>query len=223
MKRFILAFDVFGTLIDTSGVLDPLAVLLGDKALPFMNLWRTKQLEYTFRRGLMKRYVDFSICTKQALEYCCLYFQHSLTVSQKKALMDEYNLLPAFPEVKEGLMELREDAHRLYAFSNGSAKMVSALLGNAHLDELFDGVVSVEDIFMFKPSPLVYQHFNDKTKSDKSDTWMISGNAFDVIGAMSYGMRAVWVKRTQQMIFDPWDLEPTATVAHIGALKSVLH
>lgn len=223
MKHFTLAFDVFGTLIDTSGILGSLHVLCGDKALPFMELWRAKQLEYTFRRGLMNKYVDFSICTHEALEYCCLYFQKTLSTSQKAALMNEYNVLPAFPEVKEGLNELHGDSHRLYAFSNGSAKMVAALLRNASLEELFEGVISVEDVSMFKPSPLVYQHFNNKTQSNKSNTWMISGNAFDVIGAMDYGMRAVWVKRSQQMVFDPWGLEPTATVAHIGALKSVLY
>ena len=222
MKHYILAFDVFGTLIDTSGVLGTLTGLLDDKARPFMDLWRSKQLEYTFRRGLMNRYVDFSICTSQALDYCCLYFQQPLTAIQKDDLMKAYATLPAFPEVREALRELRQDKHRLYAFSNGSAAMVSALLRNAHLVELFDGVVSVEDVSMFKPSPLVYQNFNHKTQSDKSDTWMISGNAFDVIGAMHYGMRAIWVQRTPQMVFDPWGLEPTATVKDIAALKSAI-
>lgn len=222
MKRFTLAFDVFGTLIDTSGVFGALAPLVGDQALPFMELWRGKQLEYTFRRGLMNKYVDFSICTRQALDYCCLHFLRPLSDLQKGALMDEYSKLPAFPEVQQSLKVLQGDRHRLFAFSNGSARMVSTLMRNANLDGLFHGVVSVENVSMFKPSPLVYQHFNDVAKSEKTDTWMVSGNAFDVIGAMDYGMRAIWVKRSPKMVFDPWGMEPTATVSHIGELKEVL-
>ena len=77
--RYTLAFDVYGTLINTSGVFSSLEQLIGEKAKPFMDTWRNKQLEYSFRRGLMKKYKDFSVCTRDALEFCCKSFKIELS------------------------------------------------------------------------------------------------------------------------------------------------
>lgn len=217
--KYTIAFDVYGTLINTSGVFNSLEKMIGEKAKPVMNTWRNKQLEYSFRRGLMNKYVDFSVCTKDALEFSCKTFKVSLTDSQKIALMNEYKVLPAFPDVKEGLQKIKEDGHKLYAFSNGSANAVSNLLINAEIINLFDGVVSVEDVQVFKPSPLVYKHFNDKTNSTKIDSWLISSNPFDVIGATAYGMNTAWVQRSQESIFDPWGIEPTTIINGITELS----
>ena len=88
--KYTLAFDVYGTLIDTSGVFNSLDQMIGDKAKLFMNTWRNKQLEYSFRRGLMKKYTDFSVCTKDSLEFCCKMFRTDLTNGQKGALMNDF-------------------------------------------------------------------------------------------------------------------------------------
>ncbi|SDW09931.1 2-haloacid dehalogenase [Lutibacter oricola] len=220
--KYTLAFDVYGTLINTSGIFNSLEKMIGDKAKPVMESWRNKQLEYSFRRGLMNKFVDFSVCTKDALEYSCKTFKVNLSDAQKSALMDEYKVLPSFPDVKKGLQKLKEDGHKLYAFSNGSANAVSNLLINAEIINYFDGVVSVEDVKMFKPSPKVYEYFNKQTKSNKSDSWLISSNPFDVIGATSYGMKTAWVQRSPDAIFDPWGIEPTAEIKNISELSSKL-
>ncbi len=217
-----LAFDVYGTIINTSGVYDLLESFTGERAKAFMEAWRNKQLEYSFRRGLMNKYADFSICTKQALEFCCLAFQINLSTGEQEALLEEYKVLPAFADVAAGLQSLREAGYKLYAFSNGSVSAISGLLKNANLMEYFHGIVSVEDVKMFKPSPLVYGHFNKKTNSAIPDSWLISSNPFDVIGAISYGMRSVWVQRSSESIFDPWGVEPTAIIEKISDLHSVL-
>jgi len=217
-----LAFDVYGTIINTSGVYDLLETFMDKNAKPFMDAWRNKQLEYSFRRGLMNKYADFSICTKQALEFCCLTFQIELSSGQKAALLEEYRVLPAFPDVQAGLQNLRESGYKIYAFSNGSESAISGLLKNANIMEYFHGIVSVEDIKMFKPSPLVYAHFNKKTNSAIPDSWLISSNPFDVIGAISYGMRSAWVQRTPEAVFDPWGVEPTTIINKITDLKSAL-
>jgi len=156
-------------------------------------------------------------------------FKINLSDIQKSALLDEYKVLPSFPDVKDGLLKLKEDGHKLYAFSNGSVITVSNLLINAEIINLFDGVVSVEDVEVFKPSPLVYKHFNDKTNSTKSDTWLISSNPFDVIGARAYGMEAAWVQRTADSIFDPWGnssldepIKPTTIINSIKQLSTKL-
>lgn len=221
--KYTLAFDVYGTLINTSGVFTSLEKIIGDKAKLVMDTWRNKQLEYSFRRGLMNKYVDFSVCTKDALEYSCKTFKVNLSDVQKSALLNEYKVLPSFPDVKQGLQKLKEDGHKLYAFSNGGANAVSNLLINAEIIDLFDGVVSAEDVKMFKPSPLVYEHFNKKTNSNKSNSWLVSSNPFDVIGATAYGFKTAWVQRTQESIFDPWGIEPTTIINSIKELATKLN
>lgn len=217
-----LAFDVYGTLIDTSGVLQTLEDCIGSEAPSFIKVWRNKQLEYSFRRGLMHTFVDFSVVTREALAYCCLLLKQPLDSNQIQRLMDAYKVLPAFEDVAAGLQGLPSKNFEKYAFSNGSAIAVSTLLENANITTLFDGVVSVEKIKMFKPSPIVYQHFNDSTDSKKENTWLISGNTFDVMGAISYGMKGVWVRRSADAVFDPWGITPTAIISNLEKLKHIL-
>jgi len=219
---YTLAFDVYGTLINTSGVYNSLKKLIGDDTQSFMELWRNKQLEYSFRRGLMNRFVDFSIVTKEALIYCCKSFKIDLDENQQAQLMNTYKILPAFSDVENALAQLKESKHHLFAFSNGSHQAVSGLLKNSGIMHYFDGVVSVENTKMFKPSPIVYKHFNTSTNSKKSESWLISGNPFDVIGAKSYGMQSVWVQRSSNTVFDNWDIEPNAIVNNLNELYQVL-
>ena len=150
-----LAFDVYGTLINTSGVFTSLQQMIGAKAKQFLTTWRDKQLEYSFRRGLMNKHVDFSVVTKQALDYTCMAQRVDLSPSQRTALMEEYKVLPAFPDVVPALEQLQNSDLQLYAFSNGSTRAVSGLLENSNIIQWFDGVVSCEDVKMFKPNPVV--------------------------------------------------------------------
>ena len=217
-----LAFDVYGTLIDTSGVFDTLQDMIVERVTPFMNRWRSKQLEYSFRRGLMDRHTDFSVCTKDALTYCCSSMRIDLTPKQKETLLDEYNVLPAFSDVKQALRDCRNAGHRTYAFSNGSKSAVEQLMNHAGINELFNGIVSTEDVQMFKPSPVVYQHFIKTSGATKESAWLISGNTFDVIGAASFGMKTAWVRRSDDMTFDPWEYEPTAVIGNLTELRTAL-
>ncbi|WP_271767536.1 haloacid dehalogenase type II [Aquimarina algiphila] len=222
MTTYTLAFDVYGTLIDTSGIFHSLEKMVGKATKVFMNTWRLKQLEYSFRRGLMDDYVDFSICTREALEYTCLDLDIKLTLNQKISLMKEYTTLPIFPDVLDGLQLLKETGYKVYAFSNGSSLAIKNLIDTAQIATFFDGIVSVEATKTFKPSPVVYRHFNTQTNSTPDNSWLISSNSFDVIGAISYGMRSVWVQRSSTSIFDPWNISPTATITSIKDLNKVL-
>ncbi|WP_117884537.1 haloacid dehalogenase type II [Aureibaculum luteum] len=220
--KYTLAFDVYGTLINTSSVFNSLEKMIGDQATVFMETWRYKQLEYSFRRGLMEAYTDFSECTNDSLEFCCQLYKTDLSKKQKSILMNEYSVLPTFPDVAKGLKDLKQAGHKLFAFSNGSEKSIIKLLTNAKIIDLFDGIVSVEKIETFKPNPLVYSHFNTETNSSKSDSWLISSNPFDVIGALSYGMRSAWVQRSPDAVFDPWGIEPTTIIHKLTDLASQL-
>lgn len=217
--KFTLAFDVYGTLIDTSNVFNTLEALMGEKATAFNNSWRNKQLEYSFRRSAMNAHVDFSVVTKQALNFCCQLHNVELSEQQQMDLMNEYKVLPAFPECKQALSELKSAGHRLFAFSNGSNNAIFQLLTNAKILDLFEGFVSLEDIPTFKPNPHGYAYFNHKTNSTKENSWMISGNSFDVIGAANYGMRTIWVQRSEKNIFDPWEVEVDMVVGDLGGIE----
>ena len=211
-KNITLAFDVYGTLIDTNGVVDLLKKMVGDKAKLFSQTWRDKQLEYSFRRASMMNYVSFSVCTTQALEYTCLYYKEDLTQKQKDELLAIYKVLPAFDEVEEALTILKEEGYSLYAFSNGQSTAVELLLENAGIKNLFLGIVSADDIKVFKPSPGVYAHFLRTAKVKGEEAWLISSNPFDVTGSISAGMKSAWVKRSSESLFDPWEIQPTVTV-----------
>ena len=214
----VLAFDVYGTLIDTQGVVTKLREYVGGQAEDFSRLWREKQLEYSFRRGLMRSYETFGVCTSQALDYTSAYLDVGLTTDQRAALLAEYRGLPAFDDVKESLVGLRADGHSLYAFSNGTADAVETLLEAAGIRNLFDDVVSVDDRQTFKPNPDVYEHLLNATATSAGEAWLISSNPFDVIGAVSCGLRSAWVRRSSKSIFDPWGIDPTLTIASLGEL-----
>ena len=213
-----LAFDVYGTLIDTHGVLTALETLVGDKAKAFSTTWRDKQLEYSFRKGLMQNYETFAVCTSQALDYTCTFYTVDLSDEQKKELMGIYRVLPPFADVKEGLSNLKASGFRLFAFSNGAADALEALLTNAGIRDMFLGVVSVDEIKSFKPNPGVYSHFLRQSEATGGDAWLVSSNPFDVIGSISAGMKSAWVQRSADAIFDPWGIEPTITVSSLTEL-----
>ena len=217
-----LAFDVYGTLIDTHGVVVMLGKHVAEKAPEFSRTWREKQLEYSFRRGLMQNYENFATCTSHALDYTCAYFRAPLSPKDKQELLDAYQVLPAFDDVKEGLSRARQYGFRMFAFSNGSAAAVEALLENAGIRDLFVDLVSVDEMKSDKPNPGVYSHFLRRAGACGADAWLISSNPFDVIGAISSGMRAAWVKRSPDALFDPWGVDPTLTVTSLLELAEAV-
>lgn len=214
-KNITLAFDVYGTLIDTNGVVDLLKTMVGDKANSFSQTWREKQLEYSFRRAAMINYVSFAVCTSQALDYACAYYKELLTQGQKNSLLSIYKVLPAFEEVKSALTILKEEGYHLFAFSNGQSSAVENLLDNAGIKDLFLGIVSVDDIKTFKPSPGAYAYFLRSANVQGEEAWLISSNSFDVTGSISAGMKSAWVQRSPDVLFDPWEIKPTMIVNSI--------
>ena len=218
-----LAFDVYGTLINTNGVQVLLEKFIPNKANIFSQTWRDKQLEYSFRRGHMQNYVGFEVCTAQALEYACKFHDVELSSKQKEELMAIYAILPSFDDVKPALERLKQKGFRLFAFSNGKKAAVEKLLINAGISELFLDVVSVDDIKTFKPSPAVYGHFLRSANVKSNEAWLISSNPFDVTGAISAGMKAAWIQRSSKAIFDPWEIQPTITVDSLTQLAKQLN
>ena len=217
------AFDIYGTLIDTRAVAKLLASWIGKEAAAVFSLrWREKQLEYSFRRGLMRQYKTFGECTLESLEYTNQLLSANLSDAQKEELMALYGKLPAFGDVAKALSELKSMGARRLAFSNGSEQAVSGLLNHANLMVLIDSIVSVDDIKTFKPNPDVYDYLIKSAACDRSGVWVVSSNPFDVIGSEAAGLRAIWLKRDTQAIFDPWGIQPSLVVNSLSELVSLV-
>jgi len=219
--KITLAFDVYGTLVDPSGMAKHLADELGTKASEFADCWREKQLEYSFRRGLMGNYADFSICTSDALNFTCQRFKTAISAERRSELLRLYQHLPPFDDVMPALHSLRH-TFRLFAFSNGTRNAVDTVLSNAKILDFFEGIVTADDVRSFKPDPVVYSHARRATKTWSSPFWLVSSNPWDVIGARSAGLSSAWIQRSEEKIYDPWGIEPDITVRSLIDLHAAL-
>ena len=181
-----LAFDVYATLINTYGMVDLLQRYIGDdKAVPFATMWRDKQLEYSFRRSMMNRYEPFYTCTGNALDFCIEAFDVSMTHDQRFSLIKRYQNLPVFKDVVNALKSLnKRDDLQLYALTNGPLVEVEKLFEDVQINQYFKDIISADEIKKYKPDPAIYQHFLDRTGAKAKDSWLISGNSFDVMGRL---------------------------------------
>ncbi|MCC5913750.1 MAG: haloacid dehalogenase type II [Balneolaceae bacterium] len=219
-----LAFDIYGTLINTNGVRKEIGKIVRDDELTerWLSLWRQKQLEYSFRRAAMDLHTEFSTVTEEALMFCYSSFGRTPSQSEIKRLMNRYAALPAFSDAAKTISLLKDRGYRITAFSNGSKEAVTGLLKRSGLLPHFELVVSTEGASMFKPSPTVYRHFNDLSGSEPAETVLISGNSFDVIGALNAGWKSVWVRRDPSTQFDSWGGEPNGVVNGLDELPELL-
>jgi 2-haloacid dehalogenase len=221
-KMPVLAFDVYGTLIDPLGMEAHLQETFGERAKEATALWRSKQLEYSFRRALMRKYVNFDVCTAQALDFVTAQLGIPLAEQEKRRLLAEYLRLPAYPDVAAGLKTLQKQGFRMVAFSNGTERSVRALLKEAVILERFSGIVSVDPLRTFKPNPAVYEHLAKHVRRPKKSIWVISSNSFDVIGAKACGLRAAWVQRDPKVVLDPWGFSPDLVLHSLEELPGKL-
>lgn len=217
-----IALDIYGTLVDPLRIDEHLEPIAGERASELSALWRQKQLEYTFRRALMGEYEDFGVCTRQALVFAARYFGVELSAAQISDLLEKYRNLPPFPDVARGLEELKAAGHTLVAFSNGLEDTARTLLRNAGILEHLGGVISVDDIGSFKPDPEVYYYLARRLGRPGEEVWLVSSNPFDVIGGKNAGLKAAWIKRSPEAVFDPWAIDPDLTVGELEQLSARL-
>ncbi|MHB8644700.1 MAG: haloacid dehalogenase type II [Thermomicrobiales bacterium] len=211
-----IGFDVYGTLVDPLEMERHLRALVGGQAGPFAARWREKQLEYTFRRGLMRQYASFDVCTDQALQYVIAALGVDVSAADQMRLLEQYRRLQAFPDALPAIARLKAAGHTVVTFSNGVEATVRALLDHAGILPYLDDVISVDDLRTFKPDPAVYAYLARRANRPVAETWLVSGNPFDVIGAKAAGLRAAWIRRNPEAIFDPWGIEPDRIVADLA-------
>jgi 2-haloacid dehalogenase len=218
----VLAFDVYGTLIDPFHMEEHLRPAFGQRAREASEMWRGKQLEYSFRRALMKKYQDFNHCTAQALRFVCAQLGTTLSEETQKDFMSQYLKLPAYADVPAALESLAARGFQIVACSNGTESAVRGLLEYAGVLPRFSAIVSTDRIRTFKPDPAVYEYLAAETRAPKEKVWMISSNPFDVIGAKACGLRTAWVRRDAKHAFDPWEFQPDVVVPSLHQLGDEL-
>eukprot|EP00127_Corallochytrium_limacisporum_P005429 Clim_evm41s204 gene=Clim_evmTU41s204 len=212
MTRPVLLFDVYGTLINTHGLLTTLQSWLGEEAGKSFSLaMRRYQLEYSWRRSLMGRYEDFPKVTKHAILHANNELQAGLSTDQIQQLVAGYATLPAFEDSLGGLKMITDAGFQCYAFSNGTQAALEKILSHANVRQYLIDVISCDEIKRYKPDPVTYQHACRRVGMKMSQTWLISCNNFDVLGAMNSGLSSAWIRRDPSAVMDPWDMEPTYT------------
>jgi len=203
-----IGIDIYGTLVDPLEMNVHLRPLAGAAAEKLAELWRTKQLEYTFRRASMGKYENFDVCSRQALVFAFESFQIGLSTEDRERLIEQYQSLRPYPDVVSGLQKLKNAGYQAVAFSNGVEATVRNLLRRAEILPHLQGIVSVDDLRTFKPDRRVYFYLAQRLGCPVNHTWLVSSNPFDVIGAKSVGLRAAWIKRKAELVLDPWNIHP---------------
>ncbi len=188
-----LVFDAYGTLFDVHSVVALCEELWPGRGAQLSQLWRTKQLEYTWLRSLMGRYEDFARVTEAGLRYACAALQLPYDDAKRDRLLRAYRHLETFPEVTEALRKL--GGIKLAILSNGAPAMLRDVVSNSGLGELIPDVLSVDELRIYKPAPQVYRLAVDRLGAPAPAIGFVSSNGWDAAGAKSFGFRTFWVNR----------------------------
>ena len=214
-----IIFDAYGTLFDVNSAAEKCKNKIGDKWEPFANYWRTIQLEYTWLRSLMNRHEDFWQVTEDSLDKSMKIFK--INASMKNELLDLYRVLSTFPEVSETLKILKEKKYKLAILSNGTPSLLKELVSSNNLENIFDDVLSVEEVKTYKHHPNVYSIPIKKYQIEKNQFAYLSANSWDVSAAGNFGFNAVWVNRNKN-IFDNLDYKPITEINNLSDLNNLL-
>jgi 2-haloacid dehalogenase len=190
-------FDAYGTLFDFNSAVMRCRDDIGDAADRLSDIWRQKQLQYTWLRSLMGRHADFWQVTGEALDFALAAVAID-NADLRQRLMALYRELDTFPEVTDVLSRLKQGGMQTAILSNGAPDMLSAGVDAAGLTDLLDQVLSVEDVGVFKPDPRVYQLAVDRLGIAPEAICFMSSNGWDAVGAAAFGFRVVWVNRYKQ-------------------------
>ncbi len=188
-----IVFDAYGTLYDVQSVAD-----VTEDAFPgygdiITQVWRIKQLEYTWLRSLMRRYEDFSVVTRESLAYTlrCLGLKYDEQAFAR--IMDKYLHLDLYPDALDALTAMKD--LKLAILSNGSPDMLGALVKNSGLDRMLDASISIDSKKIFKPSPDAYTLIESTLGIPPHEVLFISSNPWDVCGAKAFGLNVAWIER----------------------------
>ena len=192
-------FDAYGTLLDFNSAVMRCADEIGDDAAKLSDIWRQKQLQYTWLRSLMGTHADFWQVTGEALDFSLAALGIDNPPLREK-LMALYRELDAFEEVPKTLARLKQGGMKTAILPNGAPEMLDAAVRANGLEDLLDDVQSVEDVGVFKPDPRVYQLSVDRLGVTKENICFMSSNGWDAAGAAAFGFKVVWINRYNQPV-----------------------
>ena len=190
----LYVFDAYGTLFDVHSAVGRHRALVGAEADRLSDIWRTKQLEYTWTRSLMGAYRDFAALTEEALDFAAARCG-GISAEAREKLLSAYRTLDAFPDVAPTLRALKEKGARLVILSNGTPQMLESAVQSAGLADLLDESLSVESVGAFKTDARVYELVGRRYGIAPDRVSFQSSNRWDVAGAVKFGFRAVWINR----------------------------
>jgi 2-haloacid dehalogenase len=211
-------FDAYGTLFDVHAAIARHRAAAGNDADRFSEIWRTKQLEYTWTLTLAGHYTDFWTLTERALDFAFARVP-SVDRSLRSKLLEAYLTLDAFPDARAALAALKTQGLRLAILSNGTPRMLAAAVEAAGIAEYLDAVLSVDTLRQYKPLPEVYTLATDAFGMRRSDVGFVSSNRWDVMGANSFGFQAYWVNRASMPDEYP-DFPPLRRIGDLTALSA---
>ncbi len=194
MSHAAYVFDAYGTLFDVHAAVRKHAAAMGPDGQAFSDLWRAKQLEYSWIRTLMGNYTDFWTLTEQSLDYAFARFP-SADRTLRAALLDAYWHLDCYPEVPSVLKHLKDRGARITILSNGTPQMLQSAVKKAGLDLIIDDIFSVETVKSFKTAPAVYDMVTTTYRLYPDAVSFQSSNRWDIAGATKFGFRTVWINR----------------------------
>jgi 2-haloacid dehalogenase len=218
MKHFHgIVFDLYGTLYDVHSVARACEQAFPGKGAAISQLWRQKQLEYTWLRSLMDRYVNFETATADALGFTCAALGLALDEDTANALSDQYLRLDPHPEMPDALHRLKEAGIPLAIISNGSHKSIAQVVNNSGMGWAFDELISVEDVQVFKPHPKVYELAERRMGHGREHILFVSSNGWDASAASLFGFPVCWVNRNLGP-FDVLGATPTVVTEDLSAM-----
>lgn len=216
-------FDAYGTLFDVHSVIATCERLFPGKGAALSHLWRSKQLEYSWLRSLMGRYVDFNYVTREALQYACESLRLTYSDSVLQELESAYRTLALFDDTRPTLDQLRrQQAHiKLAILSNGAPEMLHAVVKHNKLDSMIDAVVSVDAVGIFKPDARVYQLACDRLGLVRDEIGFVSSNGWDAAGAKAFGFTTFWINRAAAPV-EQLGVTPDRLLTSLSELPAML-
>lgn len=219
MSHALYVFDAYGTLFDVHAAVRRHQDRVGPQAAFVSDLWRSKQLEYSWMLSLMKRYRDFWSLTEEALDYA-LQRMPPIDKTVRADLLDAYWTCDAYREVPQVLKELKARGAKLAILSNGSPKMLAAAVKSAGIGDVLDDVISVDEVKVYKPDPRVYDMVTTHFRLFPDAVSFQSSNRWDAAGAGAFGFRSVWVNRTG-LPEEYNDVRPAAVLPNLEGLLAL--
>ena len=188
-----VVFDAYGTLYDIQSVAAVTEETFPGYGEIVTQIWRIKQLEYTWLRSLMRRYQDFSVITRDSLAYTLRVLGLKYERAAFERIMDKYLHLDLYPDAAAALAAMR--GKKLAILSNGSTGMLNALVRNSGLDRVLDATISIDAKKIFKPAPEAYALIESVLGVPPAEVLFVSSNPWDACGAKAFGLNVAWIER----------------------------